>query len=201
MKTLPPIHVVTRRVLCCFATSLLLNSASISTAQPNPDNQDRPLPPIGDRRRGDRPDARMQPGPGVALTERVLTEEQRESMRDIMASQREAMRGIQEKIRVARKELLKASLAESFDEEMVRAKALVVAKLEADLTVLRAKAISKVQPPLSDRQIEQIMNPPPQDRMQPRNGEPRPGDGRGNRPPPGPRDGNDLPRPPRPDPQ
>jgi len=131
--------------------------------------------------------------------ERVLTEDQRESMRSIMASQRDEMRGIQEKMRVARKELLTASLAGKFDEEIVRAKALAVAKLEADLTVLRAKAMSQVQPPLSDEQIEQIMNAP-QDRMQPGAGGPRPNERRGDRPR-RPREGNDPQRPSRPDPQ
>jgi len=122
--------------------------------------------------------------------ERVLTEDQRESMRAIMVSQREAMREIQEKMRMARKELLKASLANTFDEETVRVKAMAVAKLEADLTVLRAKALSQVQPPLSDEQVEQIMNAP-QERMQP--GEPR-----GNERQPRPREGDGLGRPPRP---
>ena len=70
-------------------------------------------------------------------------------------------------------------------------------KLEADLTVLRAKAFSQVQPPLSDEQVEQIMNAP-QERMQP--GEPRLNERRGERPPP-PREGNDPQRPPRPTPQ
>jgi Spy/CpxP family protein refolding chaperone len=132
----------------------------------------------------------------LALMERVLTEEQRESMRSIMSSQRETMRDIQEKMREARKELLKASLAEKFEEDVVRTKALAVAKLEADLTVLRAKALSQVQPPLSERQIEQIVNAP-QERMQP--GEPRRNQQRGDRPP-RPRDGDDQ-RPPRADPQ
>jgi Spy/CpxP family protein refolding chaperone len=200
MKTLLPIR-LTRPALCAIATVMLLNSWLTTQAQPDPNNPNRPRPPVGDRQPGYRPEARVQPGPGVPLMERVLTGEQRESMRDLLASQREARRGIQEKLREARKELQKASLAETFDEDTVRAKALVVAKLEADLTVLRAKALSQVQPPLSGRQIEQILNPPPGERMQPRNGEPRPGDGRGNRPPRDPRDGNEPPRPPRPDPQ
>jgi Spy/CpxP family protein refolding chaperone len=201
MKTLLPLRSISGRTLCCLATALLFNSWLMVQAQPNPDNPGRPRPPQGDRQRDNRPDQRMQPGAGVPLMERVLTEEQRESMRDIMKSQREKMQGMQETIRVARKELMKASLAESFDEEGVRAKALVVAKLEADLTVLRAKAISQVQPPLSAEQIERIINPPPQGRLQPRNGEPRPGDRRGDRPPHGPRDGSDQPRPPKRDPQ
>jgi Spy/CpxP family protein refolding chaperone len=129
--------------------------------------------------------------------ERVLTEDQRESMRSIMVSQREAMREIQEKMRVARKELLKASLADTFDEEAVRAKALAVARLEADLTVLRAKALSQVQPPLSDEQIEQVVNA--QERMQ--LGEPRLSDRREGQGQPRPRERDGAQRRPRPIPQ
>ena len=106
------------------------------------------------------------------------------------------MREIKEKMRVSRKELLKVSLDYKFDEEAVRAKAMAVAKLEADLTVLRAKALSQVQPPLSDEQIEQIMNA--QERMQP--GGPRLNERRGDRPP-RPREGADPQRPTRPTPQ
>ena len=193
MKTQPP---------CRFTLGLaavLLLSGVIVQAQPNPDNPDRPRPPRNQRSQPDRPEARFQPGPGAAVMERVLNEDQRESMRSIMTSQREEMRGIQEKMRAARKELLKASLSEKFDEDLVRAKALAVAKLEAELTVLRAKAISQVQPPLSDEQIEQIMNPPLDRMQQPGAGDPRP-DGRRERPPRNGPDGN-QPRPPKPDPQ
>ena len=199
MKTQLPHQLVTARILGGLAAALLLNSLPIAQAQPNPDKPDRPRPPLGERQPGEGPGPRFQPGPGAALMERVLTEEQRESMRTIMASQREEMRGIQEKMRAARKELLQASMADKFDEDLVRTKALAVAKLEAELTVLRAKAMSQVQPPLSDEQIEKIMNPP-QDRMQSRDGEPRPGERRGDRPPRGPREG-DPGRPPRPEPQ
>ena len=170
---------------------------SVAQAQPNPDNPDRPRPPRVQRAQPDSPEGRFQPGPGLALAERVLTEDQRESIRSIMASQREAMREIQEKMRVARKELLKVSLADTFDEEAVRAKAMAVAKLEADLTVLRAKVLSQVQPPLSDEQVEQIMNAP-QERMQP--GGPRLNERRGERQP-RPREGDDPQRPLRPTPQ
>jgi len=200
MKTQLPHRLITARILGGLTAALLLNSYPVAQAQPNPDKPDRPRPPLGERQPGEGPGPRFQPGPGVALMERVLTEEQRESMRAIMVSQREEMRGIQEKMRAARKELLQASLADKFDEDLIRTKALAVAKLEAELTVLRAKAMSQVQPPLSDEQIEKIMNPPPQDRMQSRDGEPRPGERRGDRPSRGPRDG-DPGRPPRPEPQ
>lgn len=179
----------------CLSTTLLLGGW-LAQAQPNPDNPDRPRPPRAQRGQPNAPEPRFQPGPGLALMERVLTEDQRESMRSIMASQREAMRDVQEKMRDARKELLKASLAEKFEEEVVRAKALAVARLEAEMTVLRAKALSQVQPPLTEEQIERIMNASPE-RMQP--GEPRPNQQRGERPP-RPRGGDDQ-RPRRADPQ
>lgn len=184
----------TRFAICLSA--LLLNGCLLAQAQPNPDNPDRPRPPRAQRAQPNGPEPRFQPGPGLALMERVLTEDQRESMRSIMASQREAMRNVQDKMRDARKELLKASLADKFDEEVVRAKALAVAKLEAEITVLRAKALSQVQPSLSDEQVEQITNA--QERMQP--GEPRLDERRGERPP-RPRDSDGPGRPPKPDPQ
>lgn len=185
----------TGRFAICLS-ALLVNGWLLAPAQPNPDNPDRPRPPRSQRAQPNAPDARFQPGPGLALMERVLTEDQRESMRSIMASQRQAMGDIQEKMRDARKELLKASLADKFDEEVVRTKALVVAKLEAEITVLRAKALSQVQPSLSEEQVEQIKNA--QERMQP--GEPRFNERRGERPQ-RPREGDNPGRPPRPDPQ
>jgi Spy/CpxP family protein refolding chaperone len=198
MKIRLPIQNTVGNTLGCLAAALLLSSWPMAQAQPNPDNPNRPRPPVGERPRDDRPGPRMQPGPGVALMERVLTEDQRESMRSIMTAQRDELRNLQEKMRTARQELLKASFADSFDEDLVRTKAMAVAKLEADLTVLRAKAMSQVQPPLSDRQIEQIMNAPQAGRFRPGADGPRPGDRPGNRPPRGPREGDNPPRPPQP---
>jgi Spy/CpxP family protein refolding chaperone len=196
MKTQSPIRCFASNILGCLATVLLLNSGRLAQAQPNPDAPAHPRPLIGEPRRGDLPQLGLQPGPG--LVERVLNQEQRESMRDVLASQRAATRGILEKMRVARRELLKASLAESFDEDAVQAKAMAVAKLEADLAVLRAKALSQIQPPLSDEQIEKVLNPPPTDRMPPGMNRPRPGARPGNLPPHGPGDDNGRPRPPQP---
>lgn len=122
------------------------------------------------------------------MLERVLTEEQRESLHAAMAAQRDQMRSLEGKIRDARQALMKASLAEKFDEETVRAKALEVGKLDAELAVLRAKALSKVQPPLSEEQIERISNPPPPRDMDGPPDGPGPGPRRNIRPPPGSRD-------------
>ena len=129
--------------------------------------------------------------------ERVLTDEQRASFRDAMEKQRDKTRDLEEKLRDARKDLFQASIAEKFDEDAIRKKALEVGKLEAEQTVLRAKAMSQMKPALSSEQLEKLKNPPPFEpgefRRDMRN-EQREG-GR----PRGPRDENDLPPKPKPE--
>lgn len=132
------------------------------------------------------------------MMEQLLTEDQRDSMRQAMESQREKMRGLQEKIRDARKSLMKAALTDDFKEDAVHAKALEVAKLEADMSVLRLKALAEVQPALSKEQLEKLMNPQPPQGMRPGGDGVSPNNRRQNRPPGG---GEDRPRPPQRDPQ
>jgi uncharacterized membrane protein len=102
-----------------------------------------------------------QGGPGIFLAGlgpvgNVLTDEQRASFRQAMEAQREKMRDVETKLRVARRELLQAGLDGKFDETAVREQAMAVASLEAELSVIRAKAISQLQPPLSAEQIEKV---------------------------------------------
>jgi Spy/CpxP family protein refolding chaperone len=171
-------------------------------AQPGPDNAPkRPQPPL-DARRGDRlpfggPQG-WQPGRYPPLFERVLTEEQRDSLREAMESQRDKMRDLEEKLRDARKEMFQAGLAQKFDEDALRQKALEAGRLDAELTVLRAKALSKMKPPLSADQIGKLKNPPPFE-SEPRPEFRRDERPRGDRPQRGPRDEHDLPPPPKPD--
>ena len=181
-----------------FATAVLLHETPSAFAQPNPEAPNRRPPSAGVDRRGDRPQPGFQPDRAMPMLERVLTGEQRESLQAAMESQRDSMRSLEGKIRGARQALMQASLAEKFDEDMVHAKAIKVGKLEAKLAVLRAKAMSKVRPPLSQAQIERISNPPPPREMEGPPDGPRPGPRQNQRPPPGPRD---RPVPPQPDPQ
>jgi len=126
---------------------------------------------------------------------RILTKEQRGSFRETMAAQRNEMRAIEEQLRTARLDVVTAALAEKVDDDAVRKQALEVGKLEADLAVLRAKALAKVKPPLSAEQIEQIKNPrsfnPGESRIRPVR--------HVDRPPAGPRDEHDLPVNPKPE--
>lgn len=155
----------------------------------------------------------QQPGmmggaPGIGRIMMVLTPEQRESLRTANEADREKTRALEEKARDARNAVLSATLDKNFKEKTVRQKLEAAAKLETELTLIRARTFSKVHPPLSDEQIEKIKNPPPMGDMirqrqgQGPDGSPGERSLRGpGRPRPrgdGPRDVNDLPPPPKP---
>jgi Spy/CpxP family protein refolding chaperone len=144
---------------------VVLLRTSIATAA-EPDGRTGPLrPPLP---AGERGGERLFPGaglgqfaPGLGRLLGVLTEEQRASLREAMQSQRADARALEEKLRAARQEVFAATLAEKFDEDAVRQKALVLSKLDAEMTVLRAKALSQMRPPLTPEQLEKIKQPGP----------------------------------------
>jgi Spy/CpxP family protein refolding chaperone len=191
-----------RRPKLRFATLLTASSLCALTVFAQPAADGKPVNrPLAGRQfpRGDRPGGGFQPGgmgggQFLPMLQRVLTEEQRASLRSAMEAQREKARDLEEKLRDARRELLKASVLDPFDEDSVRSKALEVGKLDAEMTVLRAKAFAKMKPALSPEQIEQFKNPPPLEGGG-QNQIPR----RSGRVPAGPRDENDLPLPPKAD--
>jgi Spy/CpxP family protein refolding chaperone len=127
---------------------------------------------------------------------RVLTDEQRSSLRAALEPQRDKMQPLEEKLRVSRKALLDEIASGKFDEAAARQNADESADAEAELTVIFAKAISEMKPPLSAQQIGQMKD------FQPGQGQgqfqsapqtesaPRP---HMDLPPPLPRDSNDLP--------
>jgi Spy/CpxP family protein refolding chaperone len=96
--------------------------------------------------------------PGYDRVMGVLTEEQRTSLRGAMESEREKVRDLEKKAREARKEVFEAGLAGKFEEAVVRQKAEGVAKIDAELIVLRMKAFSQMRPPLSAEQIQKLKN-------------------------------------------
>jgi hypothetical protein len=166
-----------------------------------------------DLSRMDRPPAGsppgIQPGRFAPQLERVLTADQRASLREMMLDQRERTQELEQRLREARRNLMQASLSPRFEEDVVRRTALEAGWLEGELAVLRGRALSRVKPPLSAEQMERIKNPPPmaagearpelrrdQRREELRREGPRPGD----RPTREPRDEHDLPPPGRPRP-
>jgi Spy/CpxP family protein refolding chaperone len=101
-----------------------------------------------------------RPGTGFERLMAVLTDEQRRSLREAMEAQREKMRPLEEKLQAARREVFELGLAKNFDEETVRNKAMAAAKLDAELTVLRTKALSEMRPPLSIEQLARLRGGP-----------------------------------------
>ena len=156
----------TPRLAAALLSAVLLGTAFVAAAQPNSDEKPESSPRRQLNR--ERPDGQgVVPGgpgrfaPGFERLFSILTEEQRASLREAMQAQREKMRGVEEKLRDARKELFELGLKEKFDEEAVREKATAAAKLDAEMTVLRAKAFSQMRPTLSAEQIEKLKNLPP----------------------------------------
>ncbi|HEX4265254.1 MAG TPA: periplasmic heavy metal sensor [Verrucomicrobiae bacterium] len=91
----------------------------------------------------------------------VLNEEQRASYQAALRAAHGEVMELDAKLRLARQEVLNTSLTGKFDENAVREKAFAAARIEAELAVIRARAFSQVQPPLSAEQIEKIKNNQP----------------------------------------
>lgn len=216
----------TKLLLCCAAAALLLPclSSAQEPSQPPPRanreglrEEFRNLPPEEREARlrqmrerfgqdGAPPGMMAGRAGGLERVFLVLTPEQRESMRKTTEANRDQVRDLEEKLRAARKAIMEAGIGKEFNEAALRQKLEAAAKLDIDLTLLRAQALAKVEPPLSDEQIEKIKNPPPMGEMlrqrQGQGWEGAPGERPfrdpnrpGQRPPPGPRDENDLPPP------
>lgn len=194
------------KIAALAITAAVFGGAEIF-AQPPPDQGQQPPPARGNFQRGERLPPIVRPlaqfGAGFGPLMNVLTEEQRSSLRAAMEPQLGKIRELDGKVRDARKVALEATLAGKFDEDAVRAKAMDVAKLDVEIAVLRAKALSQMTPPLSPDQIERVKNALPPQGGPGFGGGPRGlrRDFPGSPPAPAPgRDQNDLPVPPRPPP-
>ena len=93
------------------------------------------------------------PGGGIALDDK-----QRELFKDALQKESDELRQLDEKLRAAQKELIQAVIAEKADEITIREKAEAVAKIEVEMTLLRAKAFATVAHTLKPEQREQFEN-------------------------------------------
>ena len=87
-----------------------------------------------------------------------LDEKQSELLREALQAEGDDLRKLYEKLQAATRELVKAVVAEKYDDKVVREKADAVSKLQTEITMLRAKAFSAVSPTLNPEQREQIEN-------------------------------------------
>jgi Spy/CpxP family protein refolding chaperone len=109
--------------------------------------------------RGQRPGGNGQLGAqGFALggPVGVLDDQQRASYEAALSRERGLMLELQAKLRIAREDFVAASVDQKFDETAMRQKAMAAYGIEAEMAVLRAKAMSEVQPPLTPEQIQKI---------------------------------------------
>jgi Spy/CpxP family protein refolding chaperone len=86
----------------------------------------------------------------------VLTDQQRASYEAALNRQRGLMTELQAQLRAARQDFVTTSVDQKFNETVLRQKAMAAYRCEAEMAVLRAKALSEVQPPLTPEQIEKI---------------------------------------------
>jgi Spy/CpxP family protein refolding chaperone len=141
-----------------------------------------------------RPQAFAAGGRFFPALNRVLTEEQRQSLRAALELQRDKMPPLEEKLRASHHALLDAAVGGKFDENLVRQSSEASAGAEAELAVIYARALSQMQPPLTAQQVRQLKNFQP-GQIQPQSGpaaESAP-EKHLELPPPLPRDTNDLP--------
>lgn len=90
----------------------------------------------------------------------MLDEKQREVLREAVQSHRDEIRKFDEQLMAAQKELMKAVLAEKQDEKVIREKAEIVAKIQVEQTMIRAKIIASVSPTLKPEQRAQLEQSP-----------------------------------------
>lgn len=92
------------------------------------------------------------------LINRILTDDQRQSLRQIIGSERDQIRPLEEKIRNSRQSLLDMTVSGNFNENLATRYAGETARAEADLLVIYSRALSQMQPKLSGQQIAQLKN-------------------------------------------
>ena len=88
----------------------------------------------------------------------VLDDQQMQLYREATQKDTEQLRKLDDQLRVAQKELIRAALAEKYDENAVREKAEAFSKIQVEITTLRAKAFSALAPTLKPEQRDQLEN-------------------------------------------
>jgi len=92
-------------------------------------------------------------GGGIGIT---LDDQQRQLLQEANQVSSDEVRKLNDKLLEAQKELVKVVVAEKYDEKVVREKAEAVAKIQTEITMLRAKAFATVSPTLKPEQREQL---------------------------------------------
>jgi len=90
--------------------------------------------------------------------ESILDQAQRMKFGEEMQGQREKLRELNEKSMRLRRELNEALFGETLDESLVRKKTAELSELEAERSLIRARAFAKIRPSLTEEQLERLKN-------------------------------------------
>ena len=115
----------------------------------------------------------------------ILTDEQGVSLRENTEASREAMAELGKKVFEKRRGMIGLILVQPVDKKAIKSAIKEIAKLEAEITIMRAEMIAAIKPSLSEEQIAKLKQPPrrPQGRPQSRPQQGRPSPDRPQRPP------------------
>lgn len=87
----------------------------------------------------------------------ALDDQQRTALREAMQKDADAVQKLDEKLRAAQKELMKAVLAEKQVEATIKEKAKAVADIQTEMIMIRAKAWGAITPTLKPEQRDQMI--------------------------------------------
>ena len=136
--------------------TIFVVGATLTAAEP-PDAPRRPGNPPIDGQRVQRPmPGQFQGGGGMPPVESILDQEQRMKFSEEMRNNRERVRELNEKSAQLRRELNEALFGDRLDEGFVRKKTAELSELEAERSLIRARAFAKVRPSLTEHQLEQL---------------------------------------------
>jgi Spy/CpxP family protein refolding chaperone len=150
-----------------MAACLALDTARLTAAEPGPEGPRRPgeppAAPPAEGPRGPRPFPGQFQGPGFQgggggglPFETIFTSDQRRQFGEEMQGQREKLRELNEKSMRLRRELEEALFGEKLDENMVRKKTAELSELEAERSLVRARAFAKLRPTFTPEQLERL---------------------------------------------
>jgi Spy/CpxP family protein refolding chaperone len=143
------------RTLLALAMAGLFHAITLAAAErPGPERGPQGGGPPGSGPRTDRGDRGGFGGRGAGM---VLDDQQRTLFQDTLRKHQPELGKLDGQLRLAMTELMKATLAGSYDEKAVQDKAGAVARIQTEMMRLRCEALSVVAPTLRPEQQEELL--------------------------------------------
>ena len=128
--------------------------------EPRREDFRRDQAPRGEMRPGERGEARGVEGQRGGVNPQDLfhdlNDQQRMALRGFFETNQDVMRETGEKLARLRREIAESAVADKPNEDLIREKSMAVAKLEADVTLARARAFARVRDQLPKETVERL---------------------------------------------